>query len=361
MQQDQIPLSTLATAFQVFNKTTGKSPGTVAWYDMRLALYGRFAGPDASLGDITPARVREYIVELQERTERHPNNPFNGRTPGKLSSSYIHGHVRALRAFASWLFAEGYTETNRLATLRPPKMQLKVTPVLNDTEVGALLGCFRRDDAYGARNYTIALTLLDCGLRVSELCDLKTADAHLREGYLKVLGKGNKERLVPIGGASEAALSQWLTHFRPLFVVNEAPQLFLDASGGALSTAAVQELIKRAGQRAGVPRVTCHLLRHTFATNYLVREVGDPLRLQQILGHTSLEMVRHYVAAANVQQSLIERRSSPMDLILNGGTSANARRLQPSRGTSRTEAVSSGGSGRSLVRASTPGAVRGGR
>ena len=69
MQQDQIPLSTLATAFQIFNKTTGKSPGTVAWYDLRLALYGRFAGPDASLGDITPARVREYIVELQERTQ----------------------------------------------------------------------------------------------------------------------------------------------------------------------------------------------------------------------------------------------------------------------------------------------------
>jgi integrase len=64
-------------------------------------------------------------------------------------------------------------------------------------------------------------------------------------------------------------------------------------------------MVRRAGRRAGVPRVHCHLLRHTFATNYLVREVGDPLRLQQILRHTSLQMVRHYVSMANVQRSLI--------------------------------------------------------
>ena len=88
-------------------------------------------------------------------------------------------------------------------------------------------------------------------------------------------------------------------------------------------------MVRRAGRRAGVPRVYCHLLRHTFATNYLVREVGDPLRLQQILGHTSLEMVRRYVAISNVQRSLIDRRSSPMDLIADSQqTSRNTRRLQ---------------------------------
>lgn len=78
-----------------------------------------------------------------------------------------------------------------------------------------------------------------------------------------------------------------------------------------------------------MPRISCHLLRHTFATNYLVKEVGDPLRLQQILGHASPEMVRHYVAMANVQPSLIDQRSSPMDhLAVAHRIARNARRLK---------------------------------
>ena len=81
-----------------------------------------------------------------------------------------------------------------------------------------------------------------------------------------------------------------------------------------------------------MPRLHAHLLRHTFATNYLVKEVGDPLRLQQILGHTSLEMVRHYAAMASVQQNLLERRASPMDRFgaAHGGP-RHARRVQPKR------------------------------
>jgi len=85
-------------------------------------------------------------------------------------------------------------------------------------------------------------------------------------------------------------------------------------------------------KRAVLPRLHAHLLRHTFATNYLVKEVGDPLRLQQILGHTSLEMVRHYVAMASVQTNLLERRASPMDRF--GGEQGrprHARRVQPRR------------------------------
>ena len=92
-------------------------------------------------------------------------------------------------------------------------------------------------------------------------------------------------------------------------------------------------MVRRAGKCTGVPRVHCYLLRHTFATNYLVREVGDALRLQQILGHTSLEMVRRYVAISNVQRSLIDRRDSPTDLMAGSEQlSRNARRLRPKKG-----------------------------
>ncbi len=174
--------------------------------------------------------------------------------------------------------------------------------------------------------------MLDCGLRVSEICGLKVEDAHLDQGYLKVLGKGNKERLVPIGKSCEASLRRWRDRFRMEFEVVERPFMFLAANGKPLTIASLEKTVKRAASNAGILRIHCHLLRHTFATNYLVRGVGDPLRLQQILGHTSLEMVRRYVAIANIQQSLVEAHTSPMDLIAEPREiSRQSRYVQPKR------------------------------
>lgn len=352
MSKDNLLLADLAASFRLFNKTTGKSPRTADWYDTRLDLFGRFIGTDARLRDLTVERVREYVVHLQERTDRHPNNPRMHPREGGLSSAYIQGFVRALRAFSSWLFAEGYTESNRLQGLKPPKIQKKVIPVLSDDEMRRLLAMFNVEDPFGARNLAIVWTFLDCGLRASELCDLKVADAHLREGFLKVLGKGNKERLVPFGAGAQAALTRWRDQARPLFEPKDEDRLFLNANGFGLGLNALEELVKRAGIRAGIPRLTCHLLRHSFATTYLVKEVGDSLRLQQILGHTSLEMVRHYVAMADIQQSLLERRASAMDLLLDGDPPLpQSRRHQPARKLpSQVEPRGRGGSPRSAVR-----------
>jgi site-specific recombinase XerD len=330
MDKNETPFAKLRAGYQVYNKTTGKSPHTVRWYDERLELFERFVGSKAALVDVTIPNARAFIAHLQERTTRHPNNPFVVNKEGTLSSSYIQGFARALRAFATWLHEDGYTDTNVLKPLKPPRIQQKVVEVLTDDEVNRLVATFDQEDPFGARNFAIIWTFLDCGLRASELCGLRKEDSHLAQGYLKVLGKGNKERLVPIGAGAQDTLLRWRDRFRSLFELAESPFLFLSANGRPLTVDAVEETVKRAGARAGVPRVHCHLLRHTFATNYLVKEVGDPLRLQQILGHTSLEMVRRYVSVANVQRSLIDRRSSPMDLI--------AASHQPSRNTRRLQA-----------------------
>lgn len=332
MNKQHTPLEVLRNAFRVYNQTTGKSGATVRWYDNRLMLFERFVGVGATLADVNVATVREYVADLQARTVLNPNNNLGARREGGLSSSYIQGFVRTLRAFSSWLFIEGYTDDNVLKAIKPPKIQQKVKDVLNDNEVGRLLKVFDQDDPFGARNFALVMTFLDCGLRAAELCNLKTDEAHLAQGYLKVLGKGNKERLVPIGQRCQEALLLWRDRFRSQFEVAEIPYLFLNANGTQLTPDALNEIVKRAGRQAGVPRVHCHLLRHTFATQYLCREVGDPLRLQQILGHTSLEMVRRYVAVADVQQSLLERRSSPMDLVLaQDGPRTQARQVQPRR------------------------------
>ena len=317
----------LRERYTVFNKTSGKSPHTVEWYEFRLELFERFLGADAKLNDLTIPKVREYVAELQERGELYLNNE-RVRRQGKLSRSYIQGFVRALRAFSSWLYEDGFTDTNVLKNLRPPKIQQKVTEVLSDDEINRLIASLNPHDAFGARDLAMIWTLLDCGLRASELCGLTLDNAHLEEGYLKVLGKGNKERLVPIGNSCRSALLRWRDRFRVEFEVVERPFLFLGATGRAMTAASLEKVVKRVGVNAGVPRVHCHLLRHTFATNYLVRAIGDPLRLQQILGHTSLEMVRRYVAVANIQSSLLEARGSAMDLIARpyeGGRQARLR------------------------------------
>lgn len=332
MKKDKTSFSKLREQFAVYNKTTGKSPSTVWWYEQKLSLFERWVGPDACLADVAIPNVRSYIAALQDRTTRWDNNPNIKNKEGSLSSSYVQSFARALRAFSTWLNEDGFTDTNVLKALKPPKIQQKVTEPLTDDEVKRLVAVFDKDEPFGARGHAMIWTLLDCGLRAAELCDLKTAGAHLDAGYLKVLGKGNKERLVPIGQSCQDALLRWRDRFREQFVEGESPYLFLSSNGEQLTVNALTQIVLRAGGRADVPRVHLHLLRHTFATNYLVKEVGDPLRLQQILGHTSLEMVRRYVAMANVQQSLIERRASPMDLIAGAKkTSSQSRLAQPRR------------------------------
>ncbi len=330
MKKDAIPFAKLRQEFEVYNKTVGKSPSTIWWYEQKLGLYERWLGPTACLADVSITNVRSFIVELQERTTKNVNNKHWLIKEGKLSSSYVQSFARALRAFATWLMEDGFTETNVLRTLKPPKIQQKVKEVLTDEEVQRLVAVFDQDEPFGARGFAMIWTLLDCGLRAAEICNLKTADAHLEQGYLKVLGKGNKERLVPIGQSCQEALLRWRDRFRPQFEVFENPHLFLNSNGAPLTVNALKLVLNRAGDRADISRVHLHLLRHTFATNYLVKEVGDSLRLQQLLGHTSLEMVRQYVAQANVQQSLIERRASPMDLIAqHQSNTRTGRRVQP--------------------------------
>jgi site-specific recombinase XerD len=192
MDKSGIPLAKLIEGFALYNRTTNKSPRTVAWYSERLGLFQRFAGEDATLRDITVPNARAFIAELQGRTTRNPNNPFYKNKDRPLSSAYIQSFARALRAFSSWLYEDGYADTNVLRPLKPPKIQQKVVQVLSDAEIERLLAVFDRNEPYGARNYAIVFTMLDAGLRAMELLDLTLANARLQEGFIKVLARATR-------------------------------------------------------------------------------------------------------------------------------------------------------------------------
>jgi len=334
LEKNNTPLEKLARHFEAHNRSEGKSPRTVDWYKRVLHYFQNYLEEESlssMLGDITMQTVKEFIVYLQtrERWHDHPNPPSKG---GTLSAISVNNYVRGIRAFFSWLHREGYTDENILASLRPPKAPLTLVNVLTEEEIGVILNCLDSDTASGCRDMAMVIVFLDCGVRLSELANLKFQDAHVDEGYLKVMGKGAKERIVPIGNMAQKILQRYIFHFRsePMREDN----VFLTLDGQPLSDNAIRLIAKRLAHRSKIKRLHVHLFRHTFATRYLING-GDVFSLQQILGHTTLEMVKRYVTLASAHVRVQHRRFSPMDRMNNVRVKAFHKNHKKRNGNSR--------------------------
>ena len=314
MDNDSIDISALVEHFELFNKTEGKSPKTIIWYNMALTQFQRFlkqSGKSTLLGDLGETQVREFILFLQEKI-KWQDNPYLPKQREKIKAITIQTYIRALRGFFNWLFKEGYTGENRLAKLRPPKAPIKVVNTLTQEEIGKILSSIDQNTVAGVRNYTILVFLLDTGLRSSELRSFELVDMNIQGGYLKVMGKGSKERIVPFGTTVQKAALRYMLHFRPEPFNMTIQKFFLTLDGKPLTHNSIKMIFERLSSKSGVKRLHPHLCRHTFATNYLING-GDVFSLQQILGHTTLEMVRHYVNYAASQTTIQHRKYSPMD------------------------------------------------
>lgn len=301
IEMAELDLTRLFTHYAHSNRSDGKSPKTVSWYGEMLADFVKFLSStnrDLVLSEFSAETVREYIIAQQERG---------------LSPFTVQSKVRALKAFSSWLFAEQYTPGNLLSNVKLPRAPIKLIEPLTATEIDRLIGMQNPLTTMGSRNIAILITLLDTGLRASELCNLRLCDAHIEQGYLKVMGKRSKERIVPIGALVRKVLWRYVFHLRPKPLVDDDDYLLLNVDGKRLQLNAVKLLLGRWGKTAGVPRLHAHLCRHTYATNFLDLKCGDLFRLQQILGHITLEMVRRYVHYASAQAMIEGHVSSPVD------------------------------------------------
>lgn len=296
-----LDLSKLIIHFAQSNRAEGKSPKTVSWYSDMLLNFVNYLKQDErhmTLSEFSVINVREYIVHEQKRG---------------MSPYTVQAKVRALKAFSSWLFKEGYSSTNILVSIKLPKAPTKIIDTLSPDEIETLINAQKPLTSFGSRNIAILVTLLDTGLRCSELSNLLFKNTHIEEGYLKVVGKGAKERLVPIGALAQKVLWRYVLHFRPQPMNEVNDYLFLTINGEKLEYNAIRLLLKRWGKKAGIIRLCAHLCRHTYATNYLLYDCGDVFRLQQTLGHSSLEMVRRYVHYASVQTVVQDHTLSPVD------------------------------------------------
>ncbi|MCL5998692.1 MAG: tyrosine-type recombinase/integrase [Chloroflexi bacterium] len=299
----------LIDLFVATKQTEGKSPFTTSWYRRRLRAVAAFLGPKATLKDLTLANARAFVAHLQARETRyegHTTHPLQG---GGLSAATIHGHVRALKAFSSWLAEENFIPMNVLTKLRRPKLPETLIEVLSEEEIEKIFTSINQNCALGARTYTMCWLLLDTGIRASELCTLTVENTNLEHNFIKVVGKGNKERRVNFGMNTRKVLLKYLTFWRPQ---TEEKTLFLSNEGAPITYSGLAQMITRVGKRTGIERLHCHLFRHTFAVKFLVSG-GDLMTLKTLLGHTEISVTQRYLKLTQQNVAEVYSRHSPMD------------------------------------------------
>lgn len=336
VQRTNIPMPTID---QVVNQylsalaIEGKSSEYTSWLRRRLGDFVKFTeetrGP-LRVDELTIDVGREFVQNLMGRQTRYDNHKLRHKTQGGLAPTTIHGYVRAMRSFSTWMLEEGHLQANVLAGIKPPKLPQVLMAPLTEDEIRTILLAIDRDSVEGMRNYAIVLMFLDTGVRLSELINLKTSDIDFGIGQFKVFGKGGKERLVPLGLTAKRSVIRYVEQARPAPVNPSEARLFLNVGGLPISKDSVEKIIQRISRRTGITRLHPHLFRHTFAVRYLVNG-GDVFSLQKILGHASLEMTRRYVTLASADVKQKHQLFSPIDHLGLGDYHRGRPKQQPLR------------------------------
>lgn len=251
---------------------------------------GRTAWREVSAADLMA------FLEHQ-RSRRHLDDP---EAPKKLSSATLYLQVAAFRAFFKFSVIEGFLTTNPAENLSLPRRWKTLPKALSADEITKLLETPSGEvTARELCDHAVLELAYASGLRLAELRSLRLEQLHLEAGFVTVIGKGNKERVVPMGRAAIAALQRYLAAARPQLIRPRSPaNVFLTQRGTAFAHVTLWLRIKQWAQRVGIARpVTPHMLRHSFATHLL--EHGADLRvIQELLGHTSISTTEIYTHVA---------------------------------------------------------------
>lgn len=312
----KMQLDFLVVMYRICAESEGKSPATISWVTGAVRYIINFLrdnGHSTDIRDIGVGHIRAFSLHLRHR-RRFANHPYTRPQDGLLSGHSVNGYLRALRAFWTWAEAEGFIDCNPFLRIKISPAPKRVIDTMSTYQLASLIEAVDLSTPQGYRDYTIILLLVDTGLRVSELVGLKLHNLNLEKKLLKVMGKGNKERMVPFGARAQRALMHYLNLHRPEPARPLFENLFLTEVGEAMKKRRVQSIVARYGQKAGILGMRCspHTLRHTAAVMW-IRNGGDVFSLQQILGHSTMDMVRIYVNLAQSDIEAAHRKYSPAD------------------------------------------------
>jgi integrase/recombinase XerD len=279
----------------------GLAENTLLAYTRDLDRFARWAD-NGGLADYLFPTLRElsrYVSHLREEEELAPPS--------------VARHLVALKVFYRFLRLEERTAQGTVDLLASPTLWERIPQVLSPENVNKLLEAPLSVDRYYLRDRALLETLYATGSRASEVVGLKLADLHLEPGFCKCVGKGNKQRIVPLGRVAINALRAYLERQRPQLVQSssDTPWVFVSRGGKKLTREMLWVVVKKYVKRAGLPsKVSPHTLRHSFATHLLAG--GADLRtVQELLGHASIQTTQHYTHVDRDRLRAIHRRFHP--------------------------------------------------
>jgi integrase/recombinase XerD len=278
----------------------GLARNTLESYRRDLAQFAAWLEESGtgSMVEAAPADLQRHLAWQVERKHAKP------RTTSRLVSS--------LKRFFQFALREGLRRDDPAADLESPRLPRSLPKSISEEQVDALLDAPRVDTAQGLRDRAMLETLYASGLRVSELVGLKTMQVSLEMNVVRVLGKGSKERLTPLGEEAADWISRYLRTARPeLLRGKKSDALFVTARGGAMTRQAFWRLIKRYAVQAGIrTAVSPHTLRHAFAT-HLINHGADLRVVQLLLGHADISTTQIYTHVARERLKQLHRKHHP--------------------------------------------------
>lgn len=277
----------------------GLSPNTVIAYRRDLRKFFDFLDKKKHIDILNPQRDNflGYIYELKD---------------GQLKSSSIARNIVTLKVFYRYLVRQQYIKNDPSELLESPKLWKYLPEVLSIAEVDRVLKVIRQDKPKQIRDRACFELMYATGMRVSELVNLKISDVDLKLGVLRCFGKGQKERIIPMGRLAQAAVVKYIQQSRNKYIKgNDSKYLFLSKNGTKLTRQMIWKLIQRYARSANIRRhISPHTLRHSFATHLLQK--GADLRIvQELLGHSNISTTQIYTHLNKDRLKSIHQRFHP--------------------------------------------------
>lgn len=278
-------------------KVIGNTKDTIEYYKKRIGYFIDFVD-DKDINNVVIDDYNSYAIYLINKVTNKGS---------KLSSATIKTTLNATKIFLKYSYDNKYMISDLYKNIKPYKQMKKTIVVLSAEDINKLLNSQNEFTIIGLRNLLAISLMLDAGLRVSEVVNLNVEDISKELGVIKVLGKGKKERLVPL---TDSIIKYYDKYVFLASLYSGA--LFLDSDTGLrMTSSGISQILRRIKKEQHFNKLHPHYLRHTFATLFLVNG-GDPVHLQLILGHTTLYMTEQYLHLANQMTLQKQKKFSPL-------------------------------------------------